>query len=399
MNANVSRFHWMRTLGNFSYVLAVAFLIASLAVNALPAQRAMAANATLDCPLPQYNPTHYALEPGQSVTCTIHNAVLSGSPSTVDVYIQSTDLGNVTVTGHVSGTNITFSYTGHARGCNTSVVRYDNGDGRKQNIDGLKGFGFVDGSGSPIACGGGATSTPTDVPQDPTATPTDKPQEPTATPTDTLEDPKANPTDDPADPTATPTDSPSDPTATLTGSPSDPTATPTSTLEDPESTQTTTPSPDSLTVSSFCGPNPKHVNWWKITNSSAGKAAVSWQIQPGGAPADDADVPANGEYEFSTVRVTDSDSLDVYFDPQGQQFVGSAEAAQGCTHPAGTPNPGATFVPGGPSGQAEVLIPVTGAALNTGGSLRLVFFNVGIGFLGLGLVLNGLARERKNLDI
>jgi hypothetical protein len=140
------------------------------------------------------------------------------------------------------------------------------------------------------------------------------------------------------------------------------------------------------------------VNWWKIGNSSADEISVNWQIQPSGAPADGAQVPANGEVEFSTVKVTDSDYLDVYFDPQGQQFAGTAEVAQGCSQPGSTPNPGATFVPA-PSGETQVLIPVTGANLNTGGGLRHVFFNLGIGFLGLGLVLNGLSRERKNSDL
>jgi hypothetical protein len=42
---------------------------------------------------------------------------------------------------------------------------------------------------------------------------------------------------------------------------------------------------------------------------------------------------------------------------------------------------------------------VTGADLGGGWKLQTVFFNLGIGFLGLGLVLNGLARERKELDI
>jgi hypothetical protein len=42
---------------------------------------------------------------------------------------------------------------------------------------------------------------------------------------------------------------------------------------------------------------------------------------------------------------------------------------------------------------------VTGANLRGGAGLQTVFFNLGIAFLGLGLVLNGLARERKELDL
>jgi hypothetical protein len=53
----------------------------------------------------------------------------------------------------------------------------------------------------------------------------------------------------------------------------------------------------------------------------------------------------------------------------------------------------------GPGPTPPVLIPVTGANLGAGGSARTIFFNLGIGFLGLGLVLNGLARERKEVDL
>ena len=49
--------------------------------------------------------------------------------------------------------------------------------------------------------------------------------------------------------------------------------------------------------------------------------------------------------------------------------------------------------------QAAALIPVAGAAL--GGSWRssTILFNLGIGFLGLGLVVNGVARSRKDMDL
>jgi hypothetical protein len=54
------------------------------------------------------------------------------------------------------------------------------------------------------------------------------------------------------------------------------------------------------------------------------------------------------------------------------------------SHPTTTPQP---------------LIPVTGADLGGGWSTQTIFFNLGIGFLGLGLVLNGLARSRKEQEL
>ena len=60
-----TRIQWMRTLGNFCYLFGLSFLIASMAVNALPARHALAATGgTLNCPLPPYNPSLYALQAG-----------------------------------------------------------------------------------------------------------------------------------------------------------------------------------------------------------------------------------------------------------------------------------------------------------------------------------------------
>ena len=41
------RITWMRRLGNFSYMLGIAFLIAAMAVNAMPARHALAAPASI----------------------------------------------------------------------------------------------------------------------------------------------------------------------------------------------------------------------------------------------------------------------------------------------------------------------------------------------------------------
>lgn len=46
----------------------------------------------------------------------------------------------------------------------------------------------------------------------------------------------------------------------------------------------------------------------------------------------------------------------------------------------------------------DILIPVTGVDLGGGNSLQRMLFSLGLGFLGLGFVMNGLSRRRKELD-
>jgi LPXTG-site transpeptidase (sortase) family protein len=52
-----------------------------------------------------------------------------------------------------------------------------------------------------------------------------------------------------------------------------------------------------------------------------------------------------------------------------------------------------------PAAQVQVLIPLTAADLNSSSPDRSLFCSLGIGFLGLGLLLNGLAGERRIWDI
>jgi hypothetical protein len=47
----------------------------------------------------------------------------------------------------------------------------------------------------------------------------------------------------------------------------------------------------------------------------------------------------------------------------------------------------------------QILIPVTGVDLGSGGNQQMTLLNLGLAFLGLGLVLNGFARARKEWDI
>jgi uncharacterized repeat protein (TIGR01451 family) len=121
----------------------------------------------LNCPtLPIHNPTHYKLQVGTSVTCTIDGASEVSGQSTTTVYIKSSALGNTAVTGTVTGTGtntqITFSFTAPGDGCDTTIVAYDNLGLNSNNtiISGpgspaAAGFAYVDGNGNVIDCGGG----------------------------------------------------------------------------------------------------------------------------------------------------------------------------------------------------------------------------------------------------
>jgi hypothetical protein len=111
----------------------------------------------LNCPLAVYNPTHWALKAGDSVTCTIEGAT-DVSGSSVDVIVKSSTLGNATVTGSVSGTTITFDWQAPAGACETSIVAYKTNGNNSNNSfitpggSSAAGFGYVDANGNPAAC-------------------------------------------------------------------------------------------------------------------------------------------------------------------------------------------------------------------------------------------------------
>jgi hypothetical protein len=129
-----------------------------------PIAGATTAAGALNCPLAKYNPTKYALQRSQPVTCTIDGASDASGLSTVTVYVKSSDVGNSAVTGTVSGsgssTTVTFTYTGNTGGCNTVVVAYgslgNNANNSKITPGGTAaaGFAFVDANGNGITtCG------------------------------------------------------------------------------------------------------------------------------------------------------------------------------------------------------------------------------------------------------
>src|ERR1051326_30333 len=62
------------------------------------------------CDLPEFNPTHFAIQPGQTITCTISDPdlVVNGP---VNVNIQSSELGNQTVVGSGDTASHTITFT------------------------------------------------------------------------------------------------------------------------------------------------------------------------------------------------------------------------------------------------------------------------------------------------
>jgi hypothetical protein len=89
----------------------------------------------------------------------------------------------------------------------------------------------------------------------------------------------------------------------------------------------------------------------------------------------------------------------------GQQLMDSGYLPKTCSGFTNTPTPTLnptqvvkTLIPQ-TSSTPEILIPVTGVDLVGGNSLPHMLFNLGLGFLGLGFVMNGLARRRRELDL
>lgn len=327
---------FFRTLSHISYIFGAGLLIASLALNAFPAQPAQAQQGGSGSIWTTIQPCSVAAGADQD-----KNQYDRGQTVVVrgEGFIPSTGYV-VTVTGQpggasgdpkkvVASTPTTTDATGYF--CVDAYTVQDD-DWGTYTVDlwlgaaSIKNDNYrVDGptpapTNTPTNT---ATNTPTDTP---TATPTDTPtvtptDEPTATPTDT---PTVTPTDEP---TATPTDEP-------TGTPTDtPTVTPTD-----EVTATPTDEPTAT--------------------------------------------PTNTEIVITDVPTSTPET------PEGTP-----------TNDPGTPTPPPTLPPPAPTNPPQVLIPVTGADMSMPapiGSLQTVFGNTGLALLGVGMVLQGLSRKFRD---
>ena len=132
--------------------------------------------------LPVFNPTHYRVQVGTTITGKIIGATdLTGAETCssggggVDVIVKSSNFGNTTLCGTLSGCpgpacTITYTYNAPANGCDTGVVAYKtNGNNSNNDIidDGIKngsacaaaGYAYVDASGGLISCPAATTTT------------------------------------------------------------------------------------------------------------------------------------------------------------------------------------------------------------------------------------------------
>src|SRR5207248_791164 len=117
--------------------------------------------------LPVFNPTHYEVQIGTTITGKIIGATdltgaetCSSGGSGVDVIVKSSNFGNTTLCGTLSGCpgpacTITYTYNAPLNGCETGVVAYKiNGNNSNNDIidDGIKngsacaaaGYAYVD---------------------------------------------------------------------------------------------------------------------------------------------------------------------------------------------------------------------------------------------------------------
>jgi hypothetical protein len=244
-----------------------------------------------------------------------------------------------------------------------------------------------------------ATKTPTNTPD-----PTDTPEPPTNTPTDTPEPPTFTPTNTPTDTSEPPTNTPTDTvTNTATNTPTDtPTDTPTST---PTETPTSTPTyHDPFSLEVFCY-NIRITSFndfvssfaWTITNGPSGTGV----LDPFGyVDIETGYYPGSLVILYSDNKIMDSD----YFPTNCEEDKDTPTPPK---IPSRTPGPSRT--PRNPtkvydtlvpkiSITPDIIIPVTGLDLAGGGSASRTLFNLGLAFLGLGFVINGLARHRKELE-
>src|SRR6187397_1354413 len=116
-----------------SVLVAALFLLNAGLVSAAISEGSLAAPGGLAPTGVKYNPTHWAVRAGDTITGTIVGATdvpddsecSNGDPG-VDVFIKSSTFGNTTLCGTLSNNNdtITFTWTVPAGACNTTNVAY-----------------------------------------------------------------------------------------------------------------------------------------------------------------------------------------------------------------------------------------------------------------------------------
>jgi len=379
---------FIRKLGNFSYVLSAASIIAALLVNAIPAAPVYAGTAgTIWTTNPSCLPSQDFMNYNTGEVVWVRGAG----------FAVSTSLNwEVSATGGATGPfgspyfgTVTTDKDGYFCEGFYTVVSGDSGV-FKFDVNGKHDAFKVNDTTPTETTTPTDTVTPTDTPTE-TVTPTDTPTE-TVTPTDTPTE-TVTPTDTPTE-TVTPTDTPTE-TVTPTDTPTEtvtPTDTPTETVtptDTPTETVTPTDTPTETvtptdtptvtetpteTVTPPPGEDPVDVNRnctsFTFINQNAFAVEGSWTI-----------VGTNLSGTFN-LAAYDSITVNTGFYSgdlnivQGEQSW-SVAAATSC-------------------GGNQILIPVTGMDTTLPGSFTSrILFLASISFLGMGLVLNGLDRKNK----
>jgi hypothetical protein len=134
------------------------FLLLAGAVAAVAATRDTSSITIGDvtCDLQQYNPTHFALQPGQTGHCTIHTDLTQGTK--VTVWVQSSDFGNTAIPATVGPNgDISFSYTAPEKRCGTTTDITYQVDGESGKTQAHAGFAYV--ANAQGTCTTGTTTT------------------------------------------------------------------------------------------------------------------------------------------------------------------------------------------------------------------------------------------------
>jgi len=156
---------------------------------------------------------------------------------------------------------------------------------------------------------------------------------------------------------------------------------------------------DPARVEVSCNPYVEQKLTWIIHNDNNYPVVYFWtwssSLEPGGMGniAALSSGSFTTEYNPATMQIR-LGSLQFYIDPEDCNIPPKDE----------TPTPPPPIIPNvktvaPPVVTPQILIPVTGVALGSSGGQQMTLVNLGLAFLGLGLVLNGFARTRKDWDI
>jgi hypothetical protein len=156
---------------------------------------------------------------------------------------------------------------------------------------------------------------------------------------------------------------------------------------------------DPARVDVSCNPYAERKLTWTIHNDNSYPVDYFWTWSISSEPGGMGNIAALSSGSFSTE-----------FKPATMQIrLGSLQfniVPEDCNIPpkdeTPTPppyNPPKILTVAPPVVTPEILIPVTGVDMGSSGSQQMILVNLGLAFLGLGLVLNGLARTRKDWDI